>query len=95
MVVGDVAEARLGLDRETFDRLAGEVDRIVHPAALVNHVLAYDLLFGANVLGTAELVGLAVTGRLEALRLHLVTRGGAAISTGAAGSTSTPHCCRT
>jgi fatty acid CoA ligase FadD9 len=63
VVVGDVAEPHLGLDRATFDRLANEVDRIVHPAALVNHVLEYDLLFGPNVLGTAELVGLAITGR--------------------------------
>src|SRR5206468_5847218 len=65
VVIGDVASPRLGLDSETFDRLAREVDRIVHPAALVNHVLAYDLLFGPNVLGTAELVGLALTGRLK------------------------------
>jgi fatty acid CoA ligase FadD9 len=63
VVVGDVAEAHLGLDRATFDRLASEVDRIVHPAALVNHVLEYHLLFGPNVLGTAELVGLALTGQ--------------------------------
>ncbi len=63
VVVGDVASPRLGLDSDTFDRLAREVDRIVHPAALVNHVLAYDLLFGPNVLGTAELVALAITGR--------------------------------
>jgi len=63
VVVGDVAEPRLGLDDETFERLAEVVDRIVHPAALVNHVLEYDLLFGPNVLGTVELVALALTGR--------------------------------
>ena len=63
VVVGDVAEPRLGLDPSTFDRLAGEVDRIVHPAALVNHVLEYDRLFGPNVLGTAELLGLALADR--------------------------------
>ena len=60
VVVGDVAEPFLGLDPPLFDRLAGEVDRIVHSAALVNHVLTYDNLFGPNVVGTAELVNLAV-----------------------------------
>jgi fatty acid CoA ligase FadD9 len=38
VVVGDVAEERLGLGADEFDRLAHEADRIVHPAALVNHV---------------------------------------------------------
>ena len=63
VVVGDVAHARLGLGAATFDRLAGEVDRIVHPAALVNHLLDYEYLFGPNVAGTAELVRLALTTR--------------------------------
>ena len=31
VVVGDVAEPRLGVDDATYDRLAREVDRIVHP----------------------------------------------------------------
>jgi fatty acid CoA ligase FadD9 len=63
VVVGEVAEPRLGLDPATFDRLAAEVDHIVHPAALVNHVLPYEDLFGPNVAGTAELVRLALTTR--------------------------------
>ncbi|SNQ51304.1 Carboxylic acid reductase [Frankia canadensis] len=63
VVVGDVSEARLGLDDATWERLAGAVDRIVHPAALVNHVLDYEYLFGPNVVGTAELIALALTGR--------------------------------
>ena len=37
-----------------------EVDRIVHPAALVNHVLSYEDMFAPNVAGTAELVALAL-----------------------------------
>ena len=65
VVVGDVAEPRLGLDDATWERLADTVDRIVHPGALVNHVLEYEYLFGPNVMGTAELVTLAVTGRLK------------------------------
>lgn len=65
VVVGDVAEAHLGLDDETWQRLADRVDRIVHPGALVNHVLEYEYLFGPNVMGTAELAALAVTGRIK------------------------------
>lgn len=61
---GDVSEPNLGLPPETWDRLAGTVDLIVHAGALVNHVLPYDRLFGPNVAGTAELIRLALTTRL-------------------------------
>ncbi|WP_252395916.1 SDR family oxidoreductase [Streptantibioticus parmotrematis] len=47
-------------------RLADTVDLIVHPAALVNHALPYDEMFGTNVAGTAELIRLAMTRRLKA-----------------------------
>lgn len=67
IVVGDVAEPNLGLSAEDFDRLARDVDRICHPAALVNHVLPYADLFGPNVAGTAELVRLALTQRIKPL----------------------------
>lgn len=65
VVAGDMAEPRLGLDEETWNRLAGEADLIVHAGALVNHVLPYPHLFEANVVGTAELVRLALTGRIK------------------------------
>ncbi|MBY8889043.1 thioester reductase domain-containing protein [Streptomyces sp. PTM05] len=65
VVAGDVGETDLGLGEETWQRLADTVDLIVHPAALVNHVLPYDQMFGPNVLGTAELIRLAVTSRLK------------------------------
>ena len=82
VVVGDVAESRLGLGVATFDRLARDVDRIVHPGALVNHVLPYEDLFGPNVAGTAELVRLALTVRRKrfdyissAATTYLIDRG--------------------
>ena len=40
-----------GLDRKTWQRLADTVDAIVDPAAMVNHLLPYDQLFGPNVVG--------------------------------------------
>ena len=63
VVVGGMAEPQLGLDDATYARLAGSVDRIVHPGALVNHILDYEHLFGPNVAGTADLISLAITGR--------------------------------
>jgi len=63
MLAGDLASPNLGLDSASFARLADEVDHIVHPAALVNHRLSYRNLFEPNVLGTAELLRLALTER--------------------------------
>ncbi|WP_225323412.1 carboxylic acid reductase [Mycobacterium marseillense] len=65
VIVGDIGEPNLGLDQATWQRLAQSVDMIVHPAALVNHVLPYDQLFGPNVVGTAELIRLAITTRIK------------------------------
>lgn len=65
VIPGDVAEPRLGLDGPTWERLVHEVDVVVHPAALVNHVLPYDQLFGPNVVGTAEVIRLAISGRIK------------------------------
>jgi fatty acid CoA ligase FadD9 len=61
VIAGDKGEADLGLDAQTWRRLADTVDLIVDPAALVNHVLPYSQLFGPNALGTAELIRLALT----------------------------------
>ncbi|BCP16375.1 carboxylic acid reductase [Mycobacterium paraintracellulare] len=63
VIAGDKGEANLGLDPQTWQRLADEVDVIVDPAALVNHVLPYSELFGPNALGTAELIRIALTSK--------------------------------
>ncbi|GAA4290563.1 carboxylic acid reductase [Mycobacterium paraffinicum] len=65
VVAGDKGEANLGLDPQTWQRLADTVDLIVDPAALVNHVLPYSELFGPNALGTAELIRIALTSKLK------------------------------
>ncbi|MFQ6392739.1 carboxylic acid reductase [Nocardia sp. KC 131] len=65
VLAGDIGEMDLGLDKATWNRLADNVDLIVHPAALVNHVLPYSQLFGPNVVGTAEVIRLAITTRLK------------------------------
>ena len=65
VLAGDKGEANLGLDDVTWHRLADTVDLIVDPAALVNHVLPYSELFGPNVVGTAELIRIALTTRIK------------------------------
>jgi fatty acid CoA ligase FadD9 len=65
VLAGDVDAPDLGLPGAVWRELAATVDLIVHPAALVNHVLPYEQLFGPNVVGTAELIRLAVTDRVK------------------------------
>jgi fatty acid CoA ligase FadD9 len=65
VLAGDKSQANLGLDRQTWQRLADTVDLIVDPAALVNHVLPYSELFGPNVVGTAELIRIALTTKIK------------------------------
>jgi thioester reductase-like protein len=65
VIAGDKGEANLGLDHQTWQRLAETVDLIVDPAALVNFVLPYSELFGPNVVGTAELIRFALTTKIK------------------------------
>ena len=62
---GDLSAPDLGLDQNTWENLAGRVDTVVHSGALVNHVLPYSQLFGPNVVGTAELIRLALSRRVK------------------------------
>jgi thioester reductase-like protein len=65
VIAGDKGEANLGLDQQTWQRLADTVDLIVDSAALVNGVLPYSELFDPNVVGTAELIRFALTTKLK------------------------------
>ncbi|WP_156737804.1 non-ribosomal peptide synthetase, partial [Mycobacterium scrofulaceum] len=65
VIAGDKGAANLGLDERTWQRLVDTVDLIVDAAALVNGALPYSELFGPNVVGTAELIRLALTGKLK------------------------------
>ena len=77
-VVRDIG-ANLGLDQETWLRLSQTVDLIVHPAAHVNHVLPYQQLFGPNVVGTAEVIRLAISARLKPIH-YISTMGVSAVA---------------
>jgi thioester reductase-like protein len=65
VIVGDKGQPNLGLDEQVWQRLADIVDLIVDPAALVNGVLPYKELFRPNVVGTAELIRIALTTKLK------------------------------
>ncbi|WP_156669714.1 thioester reductase domain-containing protein, partial [Mycobacterium sp. E3339] len=65
VIAGDKSATNLGLDEDTWQRLADTVDLIVDSAALVNGVLPYSELFGPNVAGTAELIRVALTTKLK------------------------------
>jgi fatty acid CoA ligase FadD9 len=65
VIPGDIGEPKFGLDDATWQRLARDVDLVVHPAALVNHLLPYGQMFGPNVVGTAEVIRLAISERIK------------------------------
>jgi glycopeptidolipid biosynthesis protein len=65
VIAGDKAEAGLGLDQQTWQRLADTVDMVVDCAALVSHALPYSELFRPNVVGTAELIRVALTTKVK------------------------------
>lgn len=65
VVAGDVGDPMFGMSPEAWTALCTGVDRIVHPAALVNHALPYEQLFGSNVVGTAEVIRLALTDHIK------------------------------
>ncbi|HEX8868960.1 MAG TPA: amino acid adenylation domain-containing protein, partial [Lentzea sp.] len=72
VVRGRLDQPKLGLDDDTYDRLARDVDVIYHCGALVNFVFPYAALRQANVLGTKEILRLACTTKAKAVH-HMST----------------------
>ena len=56
---GDLAKAKFGLDDQTYERLAADIDLIFHCGAIVNFILPYTQLYDSNVFGTCEVIRLA------------------------------------
>ncbi|OBG47669.1 hypothetical protein A5669_04965 [Mycolicibacterium fortuitum] len=61
VLAADKSLPSLGLPPHAWQRLTDTVDLIVDCAAAVNHILPYRQLFGPNVIGTAELLKIALT----------------------------------
>ena len=64
-VLGDVSEPRLGLDQQAYDRLADEMDLVLHNAAGVNFLQSYSQLKPINVEGTLNVMRLATHQRIK------------------------------
>ncbi|MFJ8629874.1 thioester reductase domain-containing protein [Streptomyces sp. NPDC093568] len=64
-VPGDLARPYFGLDRETYLRLARDVEMIVHNGAWSSYALPYRRLKPVNVLGTQEVLRLAARHRVK------------------------------
>ncbi|MFH9299430.1 thioester reductase domain-containing protein, partial [Streptomyces sp. NPDC017520] len=71
LVLGDLAEERLGLTEEDFDALARTVDAVYHNGARVHWLHPYTALRGANVRGTEEVLRLAA--RHRTVPVHYVS----------------------
>ena len=67
VLAGDLMKPRFGLDERTYERLASEVDLVLHNGALVNHAFSYEQLFEPNVLGTVEALRFALLGRPKSI----------------------------
>ncbi|HEV2370648.1 MAG TPA: thioester reductase domain-containing protein [Streptosporangiaceae bacterium] len=66
-VIGDLASPLFGLDEETFNGLAEEVDAICHCGALVDWMRPLEDYIGPNVVGAHEVLRLASRGRGKAV----------------------------
>ena len=58
---GDLAKTSFGLDDQTYQSLANQIDLIFHCGATVNFLLSYSQLYGPNVCGTREIIRLATS----------------------------------
>jgi amino acid adenylation domain-containing protein/thioester reductase-like protein len=70
-VIGDLAQPYLGLARDQFRALAGQLDLIYHNGASINFVYPYHKLRPTNVLGTQEVLRLAAQD--HAIPIHYIS----------------------
>jgi L-aminoadipate-semialdehyde dehydrogenase len=62
-VTGNLGDRHLGLSEPAWDRLAREVDIVIHNGAMVHWVYPYSNLKPANVQGTLDILALCATGK--------------------------------
>src|SRR4051812_35456142 len=68
VITGDIGERDLGLDKETYDRLTGEMTQAYHLAAIYNLAVPFELAQRVNVDGTGNVLDLcAKASKLERL----------------------------
>lgn len=62
-VVGDLAKPQLGIDQPSWERLASEVDVVIHNGATVHWVRRWQDMLAANVTSTLEAMRLCNEGK--------------------------------
>ncbi|EEH37605.1 L-aminoadipate-semialdehyde dehydrogenase large subunit [Paracoccidioides lutzii Pb01] len=62
-VVGDLSKPQLGIHQQTWQKLAQEVDLVIHNGALVHWVRRYNDMMAANVLSTLDAMRLCNEGK--------------------------------
>ena len=72
VMCGDLEAPRFGLAPGMWERLREEIATIYHNGAIVNYLLDYKHMRGANVEGTSTILDLAMTGRRKVFN-HIST----------------------
>jgi myxalamid-type nonribosomal peptide synthetase MxaA len=62
---GDVILPRLGLSDAMYEKLAREIDSIIHCAGYVNFIYPYEALKATNVAGVHEIIRFGFNGRIK------------------------------
>ncbi|KAJ2906931.1 hypothetical protein MKZ38_009794 [Zalerion maritima] len=66
-VTGTLGHTRIGMHTDQWDRIANEVDVIVHNGAQVHWVLPYSNLKPANILGLVDILNICAAGKPKQL----------------------------
>lgn len=82
-VIGDLSQPHLGMQKEQFSRLAGQIDLIYHAGALVNLLYSYSEVRATNVDGIKEILKLA--GAVKLKPVHYISSTGIFEALGYAG----------
>ncbi|KAI1771602.1 large subunit of L-aminoadipate-semialdehyde dehydrogenase [Hypoxylon cercidicola] len=64
-VVGDLSKPQLGIDDSAWQRLAGEVDVVIHNGATVHWIRKYQDMMPSNVLSTVDAMRLCNEGKAK------------------------------
>ncbi len=65
IVTGDVSQPRLGLEPGAYQRLAHEVDTVLHSAAVVNFIYPFQAMKAVNVDGVQRVIEFAFEGQVK------------------------------
>lgn len=72
VICGDLSKPKFGLSEEGWSKLSDEIHTIYHNGAYVNYMMDYESMRQINVIGTKEVIQLALTGSKKILN-HIST----------------------